>query len=115
VVGETPNLAARLRALAEPGSVVIASATRRLLGNVFRVQGLGRHEVKGLSEPVEAWAVEGTAVAALRSSPQPRRCGRYDDCTRGTSGYIGPDPDERCRAFSAMIIQSARRGDGIEQ
>src|SRR5215467_6191338 len=54
VVGETPNLAARLQALAEPGSVVIAPATRRLIGNRFRLQALGRHEVKGLAEPVVA-------------------------------------------------------------
>ena len=60
VVGETPNLAARLQALAEPGSVVIAQATRRLIGDLFRLQVLGRHAVKGLAEPVEAWAVEGS-------------------------------------------------------
>src|SRR5262249_18584701 len=66
VVGETPNLAARLQALAEPGWVVIAAATRRLLGNLFRLQPLGRHEVKGLAEPVEAWAVEGAAAAEGR-------------------------------------------------
>jgi class 3 adenylate cyclase len=54
VVGETPNLAARLQALAKPGSVVIAPATRRLLGNLFRLQALGQHELKGLSEPVAA-------------------------------------------------------------
>jgi class 3 adenylate cyclase len=66
VVGETPNLAARLQALAEPGSVVIAPATRRLLGNLFRLQALGRHEVKGLAEPVEAWAVEGVSASEGR-------------------------------------------------
>jgi hypothetical protein len=66
VVGETPNLAARLQALAEPGTVVVAVATRRLLGSLFRLQALGRHEVKGLSEPVEAWAVEGLAAAEGR-------------------------------------------------
>jgi class 3 adenylate cyclase len=64
VVGETPNLAARLQALAEPGLVVIAPATRRLIGNRFRLRTLGRHEVKGLAEPVEAWAVEGVSAAA---------------------------------------------------
>ena len=63
VVGQTPNLAARLQALAEPGAVVVAAATRRLLGNLFRLQALGRHEVKGLVEPVEAWAVEEAAAA----------------------------------------------------
>jgi class 3 adenylate cyclase len=66
VVGETPNLAARLQALAEPGAVAIAPATRRLLGNRFALRALGRHEVKGLSEPVEAWAVEGVSASEGR-------------------------------------------------
>jgi hypothetical protein len=66
VVGETPNLAARLQALAEPGSVVIAPATRRLIGDLFRLQALGRQEIKGLAEPVEAWAVEGPAASEGR-------------------------------------------------
>jgi class 3 adenylate cyclase len=66
VVGETPNLAARLQALAEPGSVVIAPATRQLLGNRFRLRELGQHEVKGLSEPVEAWAVDGVSASEGR-------------------------------------------------
>ncbi len=77
VVGETPNLAARLQGLAEPGSVVIAPATRRLLGNLFRLQALGRHEVKGLAEPVEAWAVE--EVSASESRFEAVRSGRLTD------------------------------------
>jgi class 3 adenylate cyclase len=47
VVGDTPNLAARLLALAEPGSIVIAASTRRLLGDLFRLRDLGQHAVKG--------------------------------------------------------------------
>ena len=58
VVGDTPNLAARLQALAEPDSVVVAGATRRLLRGRFHLRDLGRYAVKGLAEPVEAWAVE---------------------------------------------------------
>jgi class 3 adenylate cyclase/tetratricopeptide (TPR) repeat protein len=58
VVGETPNLAARLQALAEPGTIVIAASTRRLLGDLFRLRELGWHKVKGIAEPVAAWAVE---------------------------------------------------------
>jgi class 3 adenylate cyclase len=45
VVGETPNLAARLQTLAEPGTIVVAASTRRLLGDLFRLRDLGRHEV----------------------------------------------------------------------
>src|SRR5262245_21050931 len=61
IVGDTPNLAARLQALAEPGTVVVAASTRRLLGDLFRLRDLGRHEVKGIAEPVAAWAVEGVS------------------------------------------------------
>src|SRR5262249_28281546 len=57
VVGETPNLAARLQALAEPGAVVIGPQTRRLLGDLFEYRDLGAVEVKGLPEPVQAYHV----------------------------------------------------------
>src|SRR5271165_2027689 len=57
VVGETPNLAARMQALAEPGSVVIAEATRRLLGGVFELKPLGAQTLKGFHAPVPAWTV----------------------------------------------------------
>ena len=57
VVGETPNLAARLQALAEPGSVVVAEATRRLLGGAFELKALGPQALKGFDAPVPAWAV----------------------------------------------------------
>jgi class 3 adenylate cyclase len=77
VVGETPNLAARLQVLAEPGSVVIAPATRRLIGNLFRLRDLGRHEVKGLAEPVEPWAVEGVSVRGPLRSGAERPADRF--------------------------------------
>ena len=67
VVGETPNLAARLQALAEPGTIVVAASTRRLLGDLFRLRDLGRHEVKGIAEPVAAWAVEGVSASRAAS------------------------------------------------
>jgi class 3 adenylate cyclase/tetratricopeptide (TPR) repeat protein/ABC-type transport system involved in cytochrome c biogenesis ATPase subunit len=66
VVGETPHLAARLQALAEPGTIVVAASTRRLLGDLFRLRDLGRHEVKGIAEPVAAWAVEGVSDSESR-------------------------------------------------
>ena len=68
VVGDTPSLAARLQALAEPGTVVVAASTRRLLGDRFRLRDLGLHQVKGISEPVAAWAVDG-----ISASEQPLR------------------------------------------
>jgi class 3 adenylate cyclase/predicted ATPase len=57
VAGDTPNLAARLQALAEPDTVVIAANTRRLVGDLFDYRDLGAIEVKGLAAPVPAWQV----------------------------------------------------------
>ena len=61
IVGETPNLAARLQGVAEPNMVVIAESTRRLLGNLFELEDLGTKNLKGIAGPVGAWA-------ALRAS-----------------------------------------------
>src|SRR5499427_3135893 len=66
VVGDTPHLAARLQTLAEPGTVVVAASTRRLLGDLFRLRDLGQHEVKGIAAPVAAWAVEGVSDSESR-------------------------------------------------
>ena len=57
VVGETPNLAARMQSLAEPDSVVIADETRRLAAGLFDYVDLGRRELKGFPEPMQAWQV----------------------------------------------------------
>jgi class 3 adenylate cyclase/predicted ATPase len=56
IVGETPNLAGRLQGLAEPDMVVIADATRRLLGNLFELRDLGYQELKGIEGAVQVWA-----------------------------------------------------------
>ena len=56
IVGETPNLAARLQGVAEPNSVVVAESTRKLVGNLFELDDLGAHDLKGISGPVRAWA-----------------------------------------------------------
>jgi len=63
VVGETPNLAARLQALAAPGSVVISQATRRLVGSLFELTDLGPTRIKGFAEPVAAFRVQGEGSA----------------------------------------------------
>src|SRR6516225_6289385 len=57
IVGETPNLAARLQGLAKPNMVVIAESTRRLLGSLFQLQDLGMRNLKGIPGPVRSWAV----------------------------------------------------------
>jgi class 3 adenylate cyclase len=56
-IGETPNRAARLQAIAEPNSVVIDAATRQQIGRLFEFRDMGNFELKGLQEPVHAWAV----------------------------------------------------------
>jgi class 3 adenylate cyclase len=76
VVGETPNLAARLQAVAEPNSVVIAASTRRLIGGLFEYEDLGAVDAKGFAEPVRAWRVRsestiGSRYEALRSVQTP--------------------------------------------
>jgi class 3 adenylate cyclase len=66
VVGETPNLAARLQALAKPGTVVVAEATRRLLGRLFAFADLGARKVAGFANPVAAFRVEAAPVTESR-------------------------------------------------
>ena len=66
IVGETPNLAARLQEVAEPDTVVIAEGTRRLLGNLFEVEDLGPRGLKGFPGPVRAWAVLRASSVASR-------------------------------------------------
>jgi class 3 adenylate cyclase len=66
VVGDTPNLAARLQALAEPGAVVIASSTRRLTGGLYEYRDLGTVALKGFAENVPAWRVLGAGTAESR-------------------------------------------------
>ena len=65
IVGETPNLAARLQGMAEPNTVVIAESTRKLLGNLFELEDLGAKDLKGIAGPVRAWA----ALRPVRGKP----------------------------------------------
>jgi class 3 adenylate cyclase/predicted ATPase len=66
VIGETPNLAARLQALAQPGDTVISDRTRLLIGGLFDVEDLGFHHIKGFAEPMHVWRVVGEAPAESR-------------------------------------------------
>jgi class 3 adenylate cyclase/predicted ATPase len=66
VVGETPNLAARLQTLAEPNAVIIAAGTRRLVGDLFELRDLGALDVKGIAEPIAAWWVVRPNIVASR-------------------------------------------------
>ena len=76
VVGETPNLAARLQALATPNTLVIAEATRRQIGELFDLEDLGLQQLAGFAEPQRAWRVSGESgevsrFEALRSGETP--------------------------------------------
>lgn len=74
VVGETPNLAARLQGLATPNAVVVAAGTRALLGERFEYCDLGLHALHGFSEPVRASQVLAARVGASRfEAAQPAR------------------------------------------
>jgi predicted ATPase len=76
VVGETPNLAARLQGLAQPGTLVIADSTRRQVGNLFELADLGPQPLAGFAEPQRTWRVLGESgevsrFEALRSGETP--------------------------------------------
>ena len=72
IVGETPNLAARLQGVAEPNRVVIAESTRKLVGNLFELEDLGAQDLKGIAGPVRAWAaIRPTSVES-----------RFEPCTQ---------------------------------
>ena len=66
VVGETPNIAARLQGIAEPNTVVIAESTRKLLGNLFELEDLGASELKGIAGSVRRWAALRASSVASR-------------------------------------------------
>ena len=65
-MGVTPNLAARLQSLAQPGSLVIADRTKKLIGNLFDCQDIGSVSVKGYGEPIQAWRVRGLGKVESR-------------------------------------------------
>jgi class 3 adenylate cyclase/predicted ATPase len=84
VVGETPNLAARLQGVAEPGMVVIAESTRRLVGNLFELRDLGPQDLKGIDGPARAWAAlrvgsEGSRFEALHATDMTALVGRHEE------------------------------------
>ena len=74
VIGEAPNLAARLQDMANPNTVLISSETRRLVGGLFEFRDLGMQSIKGFAEPLHAWEVlrisdDANRFEALRGTP----------------------------------------------
>jgi class 3 adenylate cyclase/tetratricopeptide (TPR) repeat protein len=99
VVGETPNLAARLQALAGPGAVVIASSTRRLTRGLFEYRDLGTVALKGFAENVPAWQVLGASGTESR----------FEALRAATTPLVGRDEE-----IELLIRrwEQAKRGDG---
>jgi class 3 adenylate cyclase len=84
VVGETPNLAARLQALAQPNQIVVSAATRAMLGDHFDLEDLGAYEFKGFAEPVPVWRVLSardveSRFAATRTGTSTPLVGRQEE------------------------------------
>ena len=99
IVGETPNLAARLQALAEPNKVVIADGTRRLLGKLFELDDLGPKDLKGIAGPVRVWvALRGSSVES-----------RFEALRTATTPLVGRD--EEIELLMRRWAQ-AKAGDG---
>ena len=99
IVGDTPNLAARLQAAAAPNSIVIGPVTRRLLGNLFECRDIGGLEFKGFPGPVQAWEV--LRPRAVES--------RFEAMRTATTPLVGREEE------IALLIrrwEQAKRGDG---
>ena len=102
VIGETPNLAARLQGLAEPNTVVIADNTRRMLGGLFDYRDLGTLPVAGINYPVHVWRVLGASLVgsrfeALRAASTPL-IGREEEIALLTRRW------ERAKAGDGSVV-----------
>ena len=109
IVGETPNLAARLQGIAEPNSVVIAESTRKLVGNLFELEDLGAKDLKGMAVPVRAWA-------ALRASSVESRFEALH--TSGLTELVGREEElelllrrwSKVKTGEGQVVLLSRRG-----
>jgi class 3 adenylate cyclase len=104
VVGETPNLAARLQALAEPNAIVIAETTRRQIGALFELGDLGPQHLKGFAEAQHAWRVVSES----------RALGRFEALRSGTTPLVGREeelevPLRRCTPRPAAVAWRCSR------
>jgi class 3 adenylate cyclase len=99
VVGETPNLAARLQALAELNSLVVADATRRQIGALFEVENLGTQRLAGFAEPQHAWRVVAESGVV----------NRFEALRSGTTPFVGRE-EELDQLLAAW--RQAKTGEG---
>jgi class 3 adenylate cyclase len=116
VVGETPNFAARLQGIAAPGQVVIAGATRRLLGTGFELEDLGERELKGIGTPVLAYVVTGERLLESRFAARAGGAlmmpivGREQELALCASAGSRRRPAKVRWCCSAARLESASRG-----
>jgi class 3 adenylate cyclase len=99
IVGETPNLAARLQAIAEPNTVVIADSTRKLVGNFFELEDRGPQELKGIDGTVRA------SVALRPSSVE----SRFEALRIATTPMVGRDEE---MTLLVRRWEQAKTGEG---
>jgi class 3 adenylate cyclase/predicted ATPase len=99
VVGETPNLAARLQALARPGTLVAADSTRRQIGALFEIEDLGPQPLAGFAEPQRAWRVVGESGIVSR----------FEALRSGTTPLVGRDEE---LDLLLRCWQQAKSGEG---
>jgi class 3 adenylate cyclase len=112
VVGETPNLAARLQALAQPNQIVVSAATRAMLGDHFDLEDLGAYELKGFAEPVPAWRVLSardveSRFAATRTGSAAPLFGRQEEM-----GLLLRAWDGSCHGRGQVVLIQGEAGVG---
>jgi class 3 adenylate cyclase/tetratricopeptide (TPR) repeat protein len=112
VVGETPNLAARLQALAQPNQIVVSAATRAMLGDHFDLEDLGASELKGFAEPVPAWRVLSprdveSRFAATRTGSSAPLVGRQEEM-----GLLLRAWDGACHGRGQVVLIQGEAGLG---
>ena len=117
IVGETPNLAARLQGVAEPNSVVIAESTRKLVGNLFELEDLGAQDLKGIAGPVQGLGGASTLFSRKPLRGHARK--RADRACRARRGNRNPaaslvEDENRRRPSSASFGRGGHRQVSID-
>src|SRR5246500_3347263 len=112
VVGETPNLAARLQALAQPNQIVVSTSTRAMLGDHFDLEDLGAYELKGFAAPVPAWRVLSardveSRFAATRAGSSAPLVGRQEEM-----GLLVRAWDGSCHGRGQVVLIQGEAGVG---
>jgi class 3 adenylate cyclase/predicted ATPase len=112
VVGETPNLAARLQALAQPNQIVVSAATRAMLGDHFDLEDLEASELKGFAEPVPVWRVLSardveSRFAATRTGSSAPLVGRQEEMGLLLRAWEGS-----CRGRGQLVLIQGEAGVG---